>query len=350
MLVGEAHRWGLDDDAIRRLLPHVDRALAWIDEFGDRDGDGYVEYQRTTPDGLANQGWKDSWDGIRFADGSFPQPAIALCEVQGYVYAAYVARARLARHFDDIDTCERYLAKAADLRRRFNEDFWLDDRGWYALALDGDKRPVDALTSNIGHCLWTEIADPHCAERLVPALVSPEMFSGWGLRTMASSMAAYNPVSYHNGSVWPHDNALVAAGLARYGFVDEGHRIIRAQLGVATRCDGRLPELFAGFSRDEFGGPAAYPSSCSPQSGAAAAPLLWLRVLLGFDPDAPAGELWVRPALADWIDTLHVDGIDVAGRRVGVHVERGEVHVDGAGDLTVVAKQRPPLASLGEGR
>jgi glycogen debranching enzyme len=315
--------------------------MQWIEDFGDRDGDGYVEYQRATPDGLANQGWKDSWDGVRCADGRFPQPPIALCEVQGYVYGAYVARANIARELGDLETAAKYQAKAADLRRRFNEDFWLDDQGWYALALDADKRPVDALASNMGHCLWTEIVDPERAERVAQHLLSPEMFSGWGVRTLATSMSAYNPVSYHNGSVWPHDNAIVAAGLARYGFHDHAHRIIRAQLEVAARCDGRLPELFAGFHRGEFGAPAAYPSSCSPQAWAAAAPLLWLRVLLGFDPEVTTGRLWVGPTLPDWASAITVDGIDVGGRSVAVRCDGEDVEVSGTGELEVVAKQRP---------
>jgi glycogen debranching enzyme len=343
MLLGEARRWGLDDDILARLLPHADRALDWIERFGDRDGDGYVEYQRATPDGLANQGWKDSWDGIRHADGRFPQPPIALCEVQAYVHAAYLARAHLAHDLGDHATRDHYRAKAAELRRRFNEDFWLDEQGWYALGLDADKRPVDALASNMAHCLWAEIIDPDRAELVARRLLSSEMFSGWGVRTLASSMAAYNPVSYHNGSVWPHDNAIAAAGLARYGFTAASHRIIRGQLEVASRCGGRLPELFAGFGRDEFGAPAAYPSSCSPQAWAAAAPLLWLRTLLALDPSTPDGELWVHPVLPEWLETLQVEGIIVGNRRISIHADDGDVEVTGTEGLVVVPKTRPPL-------
>lgn len=345
MLLAEAWRWGLERDTLLRLLPYADRALEWISRYGDRDGDGYVEYERATPEGLANQGWKDSWDGVRFADGRFPQPPIALCEVQGYVYAAYMARAHIAEALGDATTRQRWRAKAADLRRRFNEDFWLEERGWYALALDADKRPIDALSSNVGHCLWTEIVDPDRAGQLAKHLVSSEMFSGWGVRTLASSMAAYNPVSYHNGSVWPHDNAIVAAGMARYGLVDQAVYVIRAQLDVATRFHGRLPELFAGFSRDEFGTPAAYPSSCSPQAWAAAAPLLWLRVLLGLDPDAGRGELWLRPSLPEWLPTLHVEGLTIGDARISVDVDEHGVDVSGAGGLTVVRKARQPLVA-----
>jgi glycogen debranching enzyme len=264
------------------------------------------------------------------------------------VYAAYVARAHFAREANDEATYERYRTKALDLRTRFNEDFWLDEHGWYALGLDRDKRPIDALASNMGHCLWTGIVDPDRAERVAHHLLSPDMFSGWGVRTLASSMAAYNPVSYHNGSVWPHDNAICAAGLARYGFIEEAHRIIRAQLDVAAAYHGRLPELFAGFHRLQLGSPASYPTSCSPQAWAAASPLLWLRTVLGLNPWAPHNQLWVFPELPAPIEYLRAEGIAIAGRHVTVHASRDGVEVEGAGDLEVVHRRRPPLtASLG---
>ena len=246
MLLGELRRWDLADDLVPRLLQHADRALEWIECFGDRDGDGYVEYARASSTGLANQGWKDSWDAIRFADGTLAEARIALCEVQGYVYAAYVARAHFAREAGDEVTFLRYRDKARQLWLRFNEDFWLREHGYYALGLDADKRPIDALASNLGHCLWTGIIDPQ-AGLVVERLMSPEMFSGWGVRTLATNMAALNPVSYHNGSIWPHDNAICAAGLMRYGYVEEAHRVIGAQLDVSEAFHGHLPELFAGF-------------------------------------------------------------------------------------------------------
>jgi glycogen debranching enzyme len=346
MLLGELRRWDPTDELVERLLPHADRALAWIEDFGDRDGDGYVEYQRPNDRGLANQGWKDSWDAIRRADGELAETPIALCEVQAYVYAAYVARAHLASEAGDASTFERYRTKAEELRTRFNEDFWLDEHGWYALALDRDNRPVDALASNMGHCLWTGIVDPERAGQVAERLVSHEMFSGWGIRTLGTSMAAYNPVSYHNGSVWPHDNAICAAGLARYGHLEEAHRVIGAQLGVAAHARGRLPELFAGFERGELASPAAYPASCSPQAWAAAAPLLWLRTLLRLDPLAPQGQISIRPQLPSWIQHLRVEGIDIAGHRVTVDVDGGRVEVDGAGPLQVLTDDRGPVADL----
>lgn len=353
MLLGELRRWDLADDVVAELLPHADRALGWIEAFGDRDGDGYVEYQRQNEHGLVNQGWKDSWDAIRHADGELAEPPIALCEVQGYVYAAYIARAHFAREAGDAATFARYEAKAADLRRRFNEDFWLEEHGSYALGLDRDKQPIGAVASNVGHCLWTGIVDPERAELVARRLLSDDLFSGWGVRTLATSMAAYNPVSYHNGSVWPHDNAICVAGLARYGFMEEAHRVIAAQLDVAVAHRGRLPELFAGFERGHPGTPVAYPTSCSPQAWASAAPLLWLRALLRLDPWAPRGEVRVHPELPPWIRKLRVAGIAIAGRKVTVEVDGDDVEISGAGDLEVVFEPREPLtetfAPLGRG-
>ena len=344
MLLGELRRWGLADETVDRLLPHADRALAWIEDFGDRDGDGYVEYARHTDRGLANQGWKDSWDGVRFLDGRFPASPIALCEVQGYVYSAYIARMHFAQEQQDTPTYERYRAKAAALYAGFNEDFWLDEHGWYALGLDADKQPIDALASNLGHCLWTGIIDPEKAPRVVEHLMSPEMFSGWGVRTLATSMTAFNPVSYHNGSVWPHDNALIAAGLMRYGFVDEAHRVIRAQLDVAGAYDGRLPELFAGFERGRPATPASYPTSCSPQAWASASPMQWLRTLLRLEPWIPNGTVQIAPALPSWMTRLEARAITMDGKSVTVSVDHGAVEVTGTGDLRVEHAARAPIS------
>jgi glycogen debranching enzyme len=341
MLLGEAHRWGLADEVVAGLVPHADAALEWVETFGDRDGDGYVEYQRATPTGLANQGWKDSWDAIRLSDGQLAQPPIALCEVQGYTYAAYLARARIARSFGDIATHDRCLEAAGALREAFNRDFWLDDRGWFALGLDASKKPIDSLASNMGHCLWTGIVDPRKARATADHLLSPELFSGWGIRTLATSAAAYNPVSYHNGSVWPHDSALAVAGLMRYGLVEHAHRVIDALLEVAGANGGRLPELFAGFARDELPIPAAYPTSCVPQAWAAAAPLLLLRSLLRLEPEAP-DHVWVAPALPSSIERLRVEGIEVAGYDITLEVEGDLCKVEGAGPLHIKTEPQPP--------
>src|SRR5688500_5533030 len=295
MMLGELRRWGLAHEVVDQLLPAADRALEWIRSYGDRDGDGYVEYQRATDRGLHNQGWKDSLDGVRFASGELPRPPIALVEVQAYVYGAYLARAHFADEDGDVATAERYRGLAADLKRRFNEDFWLDDRGWFAMGLDHEKRPIDALASNMGHCLWAGIVDEDRAALVAERLLGDEMFSGWGVRTLATSMKGYNPISYHCGSVWPHDNAMLAAGLMRYGFVEEAQRVVMGMLDAAGLQGGRLPELFSGLSRAEFPTIVSYPTSCSPQAWASASPLSFIRTLLRFDPWIPHHKLWLSP-------------------------------------------------------
>jgi glycogen debranching enzyme len=346
MLLGELRRWGLAPDVVDALLPAADRAMAWISDFGDRDGDGYVEYRRSSDKGLGNQGWKDSWDAVRFADGRLARAPIALCEVQGYVYGAYLARAHFADELGDAATAARYRARAADLKTAFNRDFWLDDRGWFAMGLDGDKVPIDALASNVGHCLWTGIVDEEKAPLVASRLLSPEMFSGWGVRTLASDMVGYNPVSYHVGSVWPHDNAIAAAGLTRYGFLEEAQRVILAMLDSAACFGGRLPELFGGLGRDEVPFPVSYPSSCSPQAWAAASPLMFLRSLLRLDPWVPHGKVWLDPVLPDRIKRLRVARIPLAGRRVTVDVEGDSVSVEGLGpDIEHVQHPRDPLTA-----
>jgi glycogen debranching enzyme len=346
VLLAELRRWNPSSELADALLPHADKALEWIATFGDRDGDGYVEYQRRTDQGLANQGWKDSWDAVRHADGSLAEAPIALCEVQGYVYAAYIARAHLAREAGDASTSQRYVELARDLRRRFNEDFWLDELGTYALGLDAHKRPIAAVASNAGHCLWTGIADPDKAALVADRLLEQTMFSGWGVRTLDASMPAYNPVSYHNGSVWPHDNAICAAGLARYGFDGHANRIIAAQLEAAAAHHGRLPELFAGFDRDELAVPAAYPTSCSPQAWAAASPVLWLRTMLGLDPWVSRRQLWLEPRLPESIHRMHITGIDVAGQKLTIEIEGDHVEVSGLSGWEVIRSPRPPLTDL----
>ncbi|MBI1843030.1 MAG: amylo-alpha-1,6-glucosidase [Actinobacteria bacterium] len=346
MLLGELQRWGLASEAVAELLPHADRAMSWIAEFGDRDGDGYVEYSRATPHGLRNQGWKDSWDGIRFADGRLGEGPIALCEVQAYTYGAYIARAHFAQEAGDQEAVELYRGRAAALKTAFNRDFWLEDKGWFALGLDGDKRPLDALTSNIGHCLWTGIIDEDKAPQVAAKLLSSQMFTGWGIRTLGSSMVGYNPISYHNGSIWPHDTAIVAAGLMRYGFVEESHRVIMGLLDTAACMGGRLPELFGGLDRAELPVPLSYPASCSPQAWAAASPLLLLRSMLRLDPWLPHGKVWLDPVLPAAIKHLKVDRIPLGGNRVSIDVEGDSVSVEGlpAGVELVHEPRRPSTA------
>lgn len=338
-LVGELCRWGFTDGELDALLPHVDRALDWVEHYGDRDGDGFVEYARLNENGLLNQGWKDSRDGINFADGTLASAPIALCEVQGYVYAAYLARAVLADRAGEDVAADRWRTRAAELKEEFNRRFWLPDLGYFAVALDRDKRPVDACASNMGHCLWSGIVDADKAASVADHLLAPRMFSGWGVRTLATDMGAYNPASYHNGSVWPHDNALIAAGLMRYGFVEHAQRLAGGLLDAAEHFGGRMPELFCGFARDEYAVPIAYPTSCSPQAWASATPLYLMRTLLRYDPALADGTVWLSPALPADIGRLRFENVPLGGRRVRFDIAPDAVAVDGLPDGVVLRRE-----------
>ncbi|GAA1271860.1 amylo-alpha-1,6-glucosidase [Arthrobacter pascens] len=353
-LFGEVSRWGFAPETVTALLPHVDRALAWIRDYGDKDGDGFVEYQRLNDQGLINQGWKDSWDGINFADGTLAEPPIALCEVQAYVYSAYLARSWIAYDAGDMALAAEYRDRAAQLKRQFNEQFWLPDRGYYAVALDGRKRPVDACASNMGQCLLFGIIDEDKAPLVAERLMSPEMFSGWGVRTLASDMGAYNPASYHNGSVWPHDNAIIAAGLLRYGFVEQAQRISTALLEAAEYSEGRLPELFCGFSREQFDEPVPYPTACSPQAWAATTPIQLVKGLMGYYADVARGGLWMDPVLPESYGDLHITNAPMANGRITIDISGTTATIQGlpegmlfhhgkrpwAADLVEQARQR----------
>ncbi|HEV8683353.1 MAG TPA: glycogen debranching N-terminal domain-containing protein [Actinomycetota bacterium] len=312
ILLDEAERWTGNGNLVRELEPNARAALAWIDEYGDRDGDGYVEYERrNTETGLENQCWKDSWNSILFADGTNSKLPRATCEIQGYVYDAKVRSARLAREFwDDPDLGARLEKEAAELKARFNVDFWIPERESFALALDGDKRMVDSLTSNIGHLLWSGVVDEEKGQAVARHLMSERMFSGWGIRTVAEGEGGYNPIEYHNGTVWPHDNSFIAAGLRRYGHAQEAARIGYALLEAATYFDWRLPEVFAGYPRSLTRFPVEYPTASSPQAWATGAPLLLLRVMLGVEPDGD--HLRSDPVLPPEIRELALRGI--AGR------------------------------------
>ncbi|HEX9034057.1 MAG TPA: glycogen debranching N-terminal domain-containing protein [Streptosporangiaceae bacterium] len=348
MLLGELRRWGLERRVVDELLPHADRALDWIVNRGDRDGDGFVEYARSTELGLANQGWKDSFDGVTFADGQIAEPPIALAEVQGYVYAAYLAKSHFCTEREDADGAAYWAQKAQDLKEAFNRLFWLPDKGYFALGLDKDKRPIDSLASNMGHCLWTGIVDAGKASAVARHLTGPDMFSGFGIRTLAASSTAYNPMSYHNGSIWPHDNAICAAGLMRYGFVREAQQVAVGILEAAEYFGGRLPELFCGFDRTEFAEPVPYPTSCSPQAWASAAPFHLLRTLLRFDPSVPVGKLWCDPAIPARFLPLRIESLHVAGARVSLDVRDDSWSLDGLGEiLTLVRSGRDPLTAIG---
>ncbi|MBF6230018.1 amylo-alpha-1,6-glucosidase [Nocardia farcinica] len=333
MLLGEALRWGADPGEVRRLLPAADAALAWIDGYGDLDGDGFVEYRRHTDRGRIHQSWKDSCDCINDAHGHRADPPIALAEVQGYAYAAELARAELAEAFGDIRTAERMRARAADRKKRFDAAFWISERGHYALGLDGHKNHIDALTSNPAHCLWTGIVADARAAELVESLARRSMTNGFGLRTLGADMAAYNPMSHHNGAVWPHDTAIAVAGLLRYrqvpGAKALAETLTAGLLDAAGFFDGRLPELFCGFDRTEFPTPVPHPASCAPHAVAAAAPLLLLRSWLGLQPDVPRRTLVLHPSLPhDW-GTVRIGDLRLGSATVHITAHTNSAEVTG---------------------
>jgi glycogen debranching enzyme len=287
MLLRDVALWSGDLDTILELLPNAERTLEWIEEYGDLDGDGFIEYQRRSERGLANQGWKDSNDSIRFKDGSIAEGPIALVEVQGYAFAARIAMSEIYDLLGENEKARSLRSSAETLRQAIDEAFWMPEDGFYALALDGEKRPVDSITSNAGHLLWCGVPHPDRAAMVADRLMAPDMFSGWGIRTMSSTMAGYNPVSYHNGSVWPHDNSLILAGFARYGFQQPAITLANAMLETTAHFpEYRLPELFCGFSRHSTPFPVDYPTSCIPQAWAAGALVLVTQALAGLFPDS----------------------------------------------------------------
>jgi glycogen debranching enzyme len=295
ILVGDYVERTDDEVTLRELWPAVEKALGWMDSFGDSDGDGFLEYGGNDDEGLShglrNQGWKDSFDAIFHSDGELAQGPIALCEVQGYAYAAKRSAARCARRLGQHEAAARFDRAADDLRVRFEDAFWCEDIGLYAIALDGAKRPCRVRASNAGHLLWTGIASPDRARRVADAMISADFFSGWGIRTIAKGEPRYNPMSYHNGSIWPHDNSFIALGLSRYGLRQHVDKIFEATLAAAGYMElRRLPELFCGFRRRAGAGPTLYPVACSPQAWAGGALFLMIQAALGieFDPAARA--------------------------------------------------------------
>jgi glycogen debranching enzyme len=321
VLLSEYWRVTKDDATVHALRENAMRAVEWIDAYGDSDGDGYIEYNTRSSQGLENQGWKDSWDGVRFADGSLPGLPIAMCEIQGYAYDAKVRLAELAEQvWDDAALAQRLRREAATLFERFNEDFWIDERGgYYATALDGEKRKVDSLTSNIGHLLWSGIVPEERAPLVVRQLLSPALWSGWGVRTMSADDRAYNPIGYHTGTVWPHDNSLISAGLYRYGFREEANRIAVAMIEAAGHTSFRLPEVFAGYARSDSRVPVRYPTASSPQAWATAAPFLWLRIVLGLEVEN--GAVRTAPVQMPRCEWLALRGVHALGRRFDVSSE-----------------------------
>lgn len=313
ILLGAAWDWTADRGMLDRLWPNALAALEWIDRWGDPDGDGFVEYERRSPRGLMNQGWKDSGDSIRDRTGRLAGGPIALAEVQGYVYAAKLRMADLAEVRGEMALAAHLREAAERLRQRFEAAYWVEDQQYYAMALDGDKRQVDAIASNAGHCLWAGIVAPERAAHVATRLLGAGLFSGWGVRTYAAGQPGYNPIGYHTGSVWPHDTSIVAAGLKRYGFHEEANRLIGPMLEAAAHFPAyRLPELFCGFTREGSEVPVPYPVACSPQAWAAGAPFLFLQTMLGLQAHADRRELeLVAPTLPAWLSSIRLLGIRV---------------------------------------
>ncbi|MGV9806009.1 amylo-alpha-1,6-glucosidase [Micromonospora chersina] len=312
ILLDEYEQWTGDVDLVREFEDEARAALRWIDEYGDLLGDGYVRYlRRNERSGVANQGWKDSPEAICFADGRLPDPPLATCELQGYAYDAKLRGARMAREFwGDPAYADRLEREAAALRERFDRDFWIADRGYYALALDSDGRQVDALASNMGHLLWSGIVPAERAAEVAAHLVGPRLFSGWGIRSLATGQERYNPLGYHVGAVWPFDNALITYGLRRYGFVEEAGRVAEAIVDASRYFEGRLPEAFAGYPRELTEYPVRYPTANSPQAMATAAPFLLLRALLGLE--AVGEHLLMAPRMPARFGRVEL--LDVPGR------------------------------------
>lgn len=324
ILLSEAFNWTADERLVKDMLPHAHGALEWIDNYGDLDGDGFVEYLRRSPRGLVNQGWKDSWDANMHRDGEVAKPPVALCEIQGYVYEAKYRMSSLMRSFGEIRAADKLKKDAGELAKRFEKSFWMPQRGFYAMALDRDKRQLQVISSNPGHLLFSRILPQERARTLAQRFMQPDMFSGWGLRTMSRDERVFNPLSYHRGSVWPHDNSIVAHGMALYEFREAALCVFTGLVQAALNFrDYRLPELFCGLQRREHDEPVQYPVSCSPQAWASGAVFLLLTSVLGIRPSAPRKELnIVNPILPDWLDYLNIRNLRVGGSRVGLDFTR----------------------------
>jgi glycogen debranching enzyme len=324
VLAGEYWTRTADRDFLAAMWPHVERALAWIDRYGDVDGDGFVEYSRRSSRGLLSQGWKDSADAISHRDGAIAVGPVALCEVQAYVSAARRGAAVMAAELGAHERAVELTRQAEKLRREFDRAFWLDELSTYALALDGSKRPCAVRASNAGHCLFAGIADAERAARVAGTLLAEGSFSGWGIRTLDSGEARYNPMSYHNGSVWPHDNALIAAGLCRYGLREQAARVLAGMYDASSFVDlHRMPELFCGFARRPHEGPTLYPVACAPQAWSACAVFLLLQSLLGLVLDAPQNQIRLhRPDLPKPLNALQLRGLRMNGASVDLTIQR----------------------------
>ncbi|MFP5503514.1 MAG: glycogen debranching N-terminal domain-containing protein [Candidatus Sericytochromatia bacterium] len=346
--ISEIFRWTGDLGFVREMWESIEQALMWIDAYGDLDGDGFLEYATRSERGLFNQCWKDSNISNIRPDFSIAQPPIAVAEVQGYVYDAKRRVAELCYLMDLRVMGDRLIREAEELKVAFNKRFWLEEEGFYALALDADKQPVRTLTSNIGHCLWSGIIDKDRQGLVAEQMLSAGMFSGWGIRTLSADMPPYNPLSYHNGSIWPHDNSLIAKGMADTGHVAEAQRVMNALYQAALHFPYyRLPELFCGFSKQgEMDRPVPYPVACAPQAWAAGAPFLLLQSILGLNPDASKGHLVIRqPSLPPWLENVYLKGLRIGESSVDLRF----MQMNGVTTVTPLDKSGPPLKVFIEG-
>jgi glycogen debranching enzyme len=344
VVLGYVWNWTGDQEFAESMWPHAVRALEWIEKYGDTDGDGYVEYKRRSGGGLDNQGWKDSFDGILHEDGSIAEAPIALAEVQGYVYDAKRRIGKLALALGHADIAEQLEHEAKVLKERYNHDFWMNELNTYAVGLDGDKKQIRSVTSNPGHGLWSGIVEDAKATRLARRLLAPDLLCGWGVRTLSALNPGFDPIGYHTGTVWPHDNSLIAHGLMLYGFADESNRVIDELALAGAFFDYRYPELFCGYARGEVPVPVEYPVACRPQAWATGAPLLMMRSYAGMSADAPNKTLSiVRPSLPSWLERAEIVGMRVGEARVdlvfvqnqgatGVQVMRKD------GDLDIIVR------------
>ncbi len=328
ILLWKIFRWTGDTVFINTMIESIDSALLWIDEYGDADGDLFAEYIRKSPRGLIHQGWKDSGGSICFKDATPAVPPIALAEVQAYIHLAKLGIAEIYSYLGLDDKASQLKAEAKALKKRFNDAFWMSEEGCYALALDKEKQRVDAVSSNAGHCLYGKIADLDKAKHLADRLMQPDMFSGWGVRTLSTTSANYNPMQYHCGTIWPHDNAIIASGLRQYGFDEEALRIATTLYDAAIFFDDqRLPELFCGFSRRMPHPPVSYPVSCSPQAWAAGSFFLILKHLLGIEPNAPKGILNItNPILPEWLNDVTIENLRIGKASVDLAFYREDKH------------------------
>ncbi|MFW5736447.1 MAG: glycogen debranching N-terminal domain-containing protein [Halanaerobium sp.] len=321
ILIAKYYNWSADLTFVKELLPHIKKALNWINKYGDKDEDGFVEYESSPEIGYEVKVWKDSQDSMRHRDGSIAESPMAVSEVQGYIYRAKRDLIPILDRLNEEELKEKLEIEIKSLKDKFTKEFWLYDQDFYALALDRNKEKVASITSNIGQCLWTGIIPQEKAENIVKRLVAEDMFSGWGVRTMSEINKGYNPISYHNGSVWPHENSIIASGIKKYGYSQIANKIIKSIIEVSQEFDNyRLPELYCGFNRNE--GLVKYPMSCSPQAWAAAAPFLLLETILGLEVDLPNDKLYLNPDFPTDINYIKLEDLILGDEKISFELKR----------------------------